>query len=264
MYNLNFSTKSGGYFGRIFYGIAIIGTGMLTVYNNSLPYWLLPPENFRFLRYFILVTGILLILTGGCLVFKKLARPVSLLFGAVLLLIFCFLFVPYEFLTDSNYKHLSEWENAEKELSFASGAFVLVGCFSDHTAIPRNRFSGMLIPFGSILYSIPIISFGILHLMYAKDVSTMVPSWIPVPLFWTYFAGVALIGSGISIILRIRTGFIAALLGLMIFIWFITLHIPRVINAPVADRGDEMISAFLALAYSGIAFIISGATKKFV
>ncbi len=33
--------------GRIFYGIAIIGTGILTVYYNSLPYWLLPPENFR-------------------------------------------------------------------------------------------------------------------------------------------------------------------------------------------------------------------------
>jgi uncharacterized membrane protein YphA (DoxX/SURF4 family) len=250
--------------GRIFYGIAIFGTGILTVYYNAFPYWLLPPEHFRIPDFFIPVFGLLFIVAGASFVFKKMTRQVSLIFGVILLMIFCFLFIPYQFMTDSNYKHLAEWENAEKELSFAGGAFVLAGCFSDHTHISRSRFSGKLIPFGSMLYSIPIISFGILHLMYAKDVSPMVPSWIPFPLFWTYFAGIALIGSGIAIIFKIRTRVIAALLGIMILIWFVTLHIPRVIHAPVADRGDEMISAFLALAYSGIGFIISGAAKKLV
>ena len=250
--------------GRIFYGIAIIGTGILTFYYHAYPYWLMPPERLRIPDFFIPVFGVLFSVAGACFVFKKMTRVVSLIFGAILLMIFCFLFVPYQFLTDSNYKHLALWENAEKELSFAGGAFVLAGCFLDYPAISRNRFSGKLIPFGSMLYSIPIISFGILHLMYAKDVSPMVPSWIPFPLFWTYFAGIALIGSGLSIILKIRTGIISALLGLMIFIWFVTLHIPRVIHASVADTGDEMISAFLALAYSGIGLIISGTTKKLV
>jgi hypothetical protein len=89
-----------------------------------------------------------------------------------------------------------------------------------------------------------------------------VPSWIPNHIFWIYFAGAALLGSGIAIILKIRTGLIAALLGMMIFIWFIILHIPKVIAAPVADRADEITSAFLALAYCGIAFVIAGAAKK--
>src|SRR4029077_5182470 len=119
----------------------------------------------------------------------------------------------------------------------AGGAFVLAGYFSTHTDSFRKRFSDKLVPFGAILFVIPIISFGILHLLYAKDVSTMVPSWIPFPLFWTYFAGIALIGSGIAIILKIRPWSIAALLGTMILIWFVILHIPRVIHAPVADRG---------------------------
>ena len=80
-------------------------------------------------------------------------------------------------------------------------------------------------------------------------------------MFWAYFAGTALIASGFGIMLKIKYRLSATLLGTMIFIWFIILHIPRVIVSPLADIGDEVTSAFLALAYSGIAFVIAGATK---
>ena len=118
--------------------------------------------------------------------------------------------------------------------------------------------------FGSIMFSIPIITFGILHLLYAKDVSTLIPSWIPHPVVWTYLAGIGLMGSGIAIILKIKPGLIATLLGIMIFTWFIILHIPRVIASLVTDLEGEVTSAFLALAYSGIAFVIAGANRKAV
>ena len=74
--------------------------------------------------------------------------------------------------------------------------------------------------------------------------------------------GIGLMGSGIAIILKIRPEFIATILGGMIFIWFIILHIPRVISSPVTDLEGEITSAFLALAYSGIAFVIAGASKR--
>ena len=63
--------------------------------------------------------------------------------------------------------------------------------------------------------------------------------------------------------MRIKTGLAAALLGGMIFIWFIILHIPKVIAAPAADMGGELTSAFLALAYCGIAFVIAGEALLF-
>jgi hypothetical protein len=62
--------------------------------------------------------------------------------------------------------------------------------------------------------------------------------------------------------LKIKAGLAATLLGIMIFIWFIILHVPRVIASPVAYLGSEITSAFIALAYSGIAFVIAGAPKK--
>ena len=88
-----------------------------------------------------------------------------------------------------------------------------------------------------------------------------VPSWIPFHLPWLYFTGAALLGSGVAIILKIKRGLIAALLGTMIFIWFIILPMPRVIASPAVDMGDEITSAMLVLAYSGIAFVIAGSNK---
>ena len=248
--------------GRLFYGIAMAGIGIPAIYYKDFPYmlFLTPPVPIPGLVY---ITGILFILVGASIVFEIKIRPVSFLFGSVLLLIFCFNHLPYEFGANSNYKNLLEWDNPGKELALAGGAFIIAGCFSEKNKNTLNRFRERMVPFGTILYSIPIIAFGILHLLYAKDVSTMVPSWITRPVFWAYFAGIALLSSGIAIIFKFRTGMIAALLGSMIFIWFIILHIPRVINSPITDLEGEVTSAFLALAYSGIAFVIAGAARKF-
>jgi uncharacterized membrane protein YphA (DoxX/SURF4 family) len=252
--------------GRIFYGIAIAETGVQTIYYRDFPYMLLPPNHLEIPGFVILaiISGIMFILAGACIVFEKKSRQISLILGGVLLLIFCFYYIPYEFMTGSNYMHLGEWENAEKELALAGGAFVIAGCFLEKNENQLLTFLGKLIPFGAILFALTIISFGTDHFLYAKDAADYVPSWIPNHLFWIYFAGVALFGSGTAIILKIKTGLFAALLGAMIFTWFIMLHIPKVIGSPITDRAGEIASAFLALAYSGIAFVIAGTAKKIV
>jgi uncharacterized membrane protein len=250
--------------GRIFYGLAIAGIGISTIFFNNYPYMLLPPQGFlipgsSLLHY---ISGVMLILIGSRIVFKIKTWLVSFLFGVMLLLIFCFFYIPYEFMVNLNYLQLGEWENAEKELALAGGVFVIAASFSENNENADKRFWEKLKPFGIILFSIPIISFGILHFQFAKEISTMVPTWVPGHLFWTYIAGVGLFGSGIAIILNIKTGLIAALLGSIIFIWFAILHIPRVILSSFADLGDEITSAFLALAYCGISFVIAGTAKK--
>jgi hypothetical protein len=250
--------------GRILYGLAMAGIGFQIIYYHDFPYWLLPPKHSWIPGLVIIayIFGILFVLTGAYIVFEKKTRPTSLLTGTLLLLVFCFYFIPYQFMASSRYMHLLQWENAEKELAFCSGAFVIAGCHSETNEKTFYQSLGKLLPFGSILFSIPIISFGILHFLYAKNVADYVPSWVPNRLFWAYLAGTALIGSGLAIILKIKAGLAATLLGIMIFIWFIVLHVPRVIASPVAYLGSEITSAFIALAYSGIAFVIAGASKK--
>jgi uncharacterized membrane protein len=249
--------------GRIFYGLSIIVMGILTIYYKNFPYMLIPPHAWmKGLAIFPYISGILLVLAGACIVVQKKIMPASLLLGAVLLAIFCFYFIPYEFMVSPNHMQFGDWENAAKELALAAGAFVVAGCFPTKTENSLIGSLRKLIPLGTILFSITIISFGIDHFLFAKEASDYVPSWVPNHLFWMYFTGSALLGSGIAIILKIKPGLFAALLGAMIFIWFIILHIPRVIASPAAYIGSEIASACLALAYCGIAFVIAGNAKK--
>jgi hypothetical protein len=250
--------------GRIFYGIAVAEIGLQSIYFHNFPYILPLPDHFSTAIGMVLacIFGFIFVFAGACIIFKKRTRQISLLFGALLLLIFCFYYIPFEFFTSLNYMHLGDWENAEKELAFVGGAFAIAGCFPARIESRLTTFLGKLIPYGGIIFAIPIISFGILHFLGAKDAATMVPSWIPWHLFWIYFCGAALIGSGLAIILKIKTPLFAGLLGLMIFLWFILLHIPQLFSAPAADLGGNITSACLALAYCGIAFVISGAAYK--
>lgn len=252
--------------GHKFYGIGIIGIGFLTFYYADFPYMLIPPKHLwiRGLAMVSYIFGAILFLAGACIVFEKKIRTISLLLGGVLLLIFCFYFIPYQLIVSSKFMQLGDWENAEKELALSCGAFVIAGCSPGKNEKTLIRFLAKLIPFGTIFFALTIISFGIDHFLYAKDVADYVPSWIPNHMFWIYFAGISLIGSGIAIILKIRATLIAALLGTMIFIWFIILHIPYVVASHFSDTGGEVTSAFLALAYSGIAFVIAGAAKPWL
>jgi uncharacterized membrane protein YphA (DoxX/SURF4 family) len=250
--------------GRTFYGISLIGMGFLAIYYGDLPYMLIPAGHswipgLAVLAYFL---GSLLTLAGLSIVLAKKTRVVSLLLGALLLFIFCFCFIPYQLLVSTNYKHFWDWENAAKELAFCSGAFVIAGSFSEKCENRAFKFLGGIIVFGPIFFAISMISFAFDHFLYSKEVADYVPRWIANPIFWIYFAGVALFGSGIAIIVNFKPRLVAILLGSMIFIWFIILHIPYVISSSFTDRAGEAASAFLALGYSGIAFVIAGSDNK--
>src|ERR1700744_508340 len=165
--------------GRIFYGITIGGMGLQMVYYRDFPYMLFPPTYSLIPVFTILaiIFGILFILAGACIVFEKKARQASLLLGGVLLLIFCFYYIPYQLLSKSSYAHFGEWENAAKELALAGGAFVIAGCFPGKNESSLIRFLGKLTPFGDIIFAITIISFSIDHFLYANEAAGYVPSW---------------------------------------------------------------------------------------
>ena len=250
--------------GCIFYGAAIAGIGLQAMYCHQLPYILQLPQHTGPTSQAVLavIFGAVFTLAGAAIISAKNARQTSLLFAGLLLLLFCFYYIPYQFLSGTGYTQVGEWENAAKELTLAGGAFVIAGCFTAKNEDKLTRFLSKLVRFGAILFAITMMYYGILHFLFAKEAATMIPVWIPGHMFWMYFCGIALFGSGVAIILNISTRVIAALLGTMIFIWFIALHIPRVVAAATADLPGEITSAFFAFAYSGIAFVVSGSAGR--
>jgi len=99
-----------------------------------------------------------------------------------------------------------------------------------------------------------LILCGMQHFKFLAFVVTLIPPWFPGnPVLWSQFAGVLLLTFGVGLLFA-RTAAIAALLtGLMIFSWFWIVHLPRV-RVSVSDD----IAIFEALAFSGIALVISG------
>ncbi|HVS97253.1 MAG TPA: hypothetical protein VHE54_12250 [Puia sp.] len=233
--------------GRIFYGLAIAAMGALTIYYRTFPYMLVPPNHGWLTDHLtpMYVSGGLLFLAGVCILLAIKSRFVSLVLASLLLSIFIFWFLPYELLVSPNYGHFGVWENAAKELALAGGACVVAG-------------DRRLLPVGTVVFGLTILSFGIDHFLYARQAAGYIPSWIPIHLFWMYFTGSALFGSSLCIILNIRRNGMAALLGGMILIWVFILHLPKALASPAGDPGGEITSAFLALAYCGIAFVIAG------
>jgi uncharacterized membrane protein len=107
---------------------------------------------------------------------------------------------------------------------------------------------------GRYFLAVPMVVFGIQHFLYAEFVVHLVPTWVPGRLFWTYFAGAALFASGLGIIVNVLSRLAATLLGLMISIWVIILHIPRVFQLP---GHSEFINVFDALCMLSGAYLIS-------
>jgi len=253
---------------RIFYGIAILVYGVQQfIYGNfrgvQLPPW---QNHLPALNIIAYITGAGLIVAGASIIFDVRARNVSLMLGGIFLLLVCLVHVPYELVSEPNKSyHLGLWTNTLKELALAGGAFVVAGSYDENHPEQKSvliNFLEKLIPYGSLFFSITIVSFGIAHFMYEKNIESMVPSWIPDHTFWTYFSGTALIGSGVCIILDIRQHKIAALLGAMLFLWVWLVHIPGAMANPDVDRGNLVSSAFDALAFSGTAFLIAFGSRS--
>jgi uncharacterized membrane protein YphA (DoxX/SURF4 family) len=258
---------------RISYGIMIIGLSAQQIFYKAFRPVILPPWHFSSpgFAFFVYFVSAVLIIGGLVIIFDKQARLVSLILGSIFLLLFLFCQIPYELFADPYYKSLGEWTSPLKELVLSGGGFVVAGSFSVIKADGSKEsfvinLMEKIIPFSSVFMCITMICFGIDHFLYTEGVSTLVPAWIPGRMFWTYFAAVALIGSGVTIILRIKLKLSALLLALMIFLWLLVLHIPRAIADPYSLQGNEVSSVFEAFGFSGIAYLIAYGynTKKTV
>lgn len=113
---------------------------------------------------------------------------------------------------------------------------------------------------GRVLFAVPMVLFGLMHLMNAEQMIGIVPTYIPGPLFWVYFTGIALSLAGISILINRLVEWSGILLGVMLLIFVFIIHIPQVL----AGNQMEMVTILKDLALAGGAFYIASvcATSK--
>lgn len=209
------------------------------------------------------VLGAFLIAAGAAIIFGKAARWAALLLGAVILVSFVLLYLP---LVIANPYNGGLWTSAGKGLALAGGSFLVAGSLPIESGAPTGilarieRALGKLIPLGRFFLAAFLILAGILHFIYVEFVAGLVPAWIPGHLFWSYFSGVALIAGGLGIIVPMTARLAASLTAMMIFLWLVSLHIPRAL----ADlhNANETTAVFEAMAMTGAAILVAVAKNQ--
>jgi uncharacterized membrane protein len=232
--------------GRLLYGIGIIAVGIHQIIIKDFRSEILPPFPAWAHTHFVfpVLTGIVLICAGILIaVFKSKNACLFLGFLFLALIVTCQL--PYIlFVNPVKITHLEVWFGAGEELAYSGGAFVIAGSFS-----------GKPSAIGRIFFSLLIILFGCSHFVFPDAVSAMVPKWLGVPMFWTYFVGVALIASGLAIIFKIWIRWAAFILAAMLLLFFLFFHLPDAIHNPSEGYGNEIVRAIIALQFCGIALV---------
>ncbi|WP_184543991.1 hypothetical protein [Mucilaginibacter sp. FT3.2] len=246
---------------RLFFAVALVSIAIQQFICSGFRPVIMPPEP-AFIgqsTFCMCVSGIMLILVSATIVSGINSHIVADYLGAFMLIILVLFHIPYNIKT--NLTVLYMWGDAFKLLAFCGGALIVA------TSIPAQKVTGLdaimdrLRPFGPYFFATTMIVFGIEHFIYPQFVALLIPGWIPFHVFWTYFAGLALIVAGAAIMLKIKVKLAASLLGLALFLWLIMLHIPRALDTKIADRANEWTSVFEALGFSGIAFLIAGTYK---
>lgn len=260
--------------GQLFVAVALVGLGIehfifQDFITGRAPAW---PEAIPGKLVWAYLSGIAFTGAGVAILLKKKVRLAAFLAGGLILLWALLRHLPV-IAADSLLS--PAWTSAGKALTLFGGLWAIAAVSPAEPNISRPFLArlinseGAFISLGRICLGIFLLITGIQHFMYTEFVASLIPGWFPGDaVFWTRFAGVALICGGIGLLLPQTARPAALLSGIMVFSWFWIVHLPRTLLSTT-----DGIAVFEALAVSGIAFVLTGspgrvstkqAAKKFI
>jgi uncharacterized membrane protein YphA (DoxX/SURF4 family) len=246
--------------GRLFFAIAMVFFGLqFLIFVSSMSGPLPGPPWSRGVLFLDWLACVGFILAGLSIATGKMARPVALLLGVVLLVYVLLRYVP---VLVTRLHDPEPWTVIFEILALVGGVWVLAASFPADGRISQPRESVVLrmADAGRFLIAISLVVFAVQHFMYARFVATLVPAWIPGRLFWAYFTGVAFVAAALAIASRKMLRLAAVLLGTMFLLWVVLLHVPRAAGA--VRNGNEVTSLFVAVAMCGLSFVLAGSYKE--
>jgi len=206
--------------------------------------WQPVPEGLPFRTAFAIVTGLLLILGGGETLSGKWAHGGAALLAGIYGLWVLILHVPLILIKPAD---LGTWNGVAEIVLMISGAIAL---YAGARGL-RSRFATPV----CVVTGLCALVFGATHIKYVQFTATMVPAWIPPnQIFWAYATGIVHVVAGLSLLSGIRSQLGATVLAVMMGVFVILVHIPRVVASPGEQL--EWIMLGVALSLSGAAWLV--------
>jgi putative oxidoreductase len=98
----------------------------------------------------------------------------------------------------------------------------------------------------TIAYAIVIIVFGITHFVNTEQMRAFVPAFVPGGGIWVYITGLALLASGLAILINKKTRLAGILLAILLLSFALTIHLPHLLNGYDSSVGQIMKDIGLA------------------
>ena len=109
---------------------------------------------------------------------------------------------------------------------------------------------------GRILFAFPFALFGINHFLMTDYYLGVLTSFIPLGPYTIILTGIMLIAVSISIITKILVKLSTILLGILLFIFIVTIHIPHLFID--ADKTATLIALLKDISLMGGSLMIAG------
>jgi DoxX. len=128
-----------------------------------------------------------------------------------------------------------------------------------------NQFFGAsgwdkLIAFGPVFVASPLAVFAAEHFVGPRLMEQMVPPWMPVRIFWVYFVGLALIAAAASLTAMKFVRFSGTLLGVLFFIFVLTIYLPFAFKHPTNRLGLNFV--LRESSFAGGAWALAGSQRR--
>ncbi|MBA3897809.1 MAG: DoxX family protein [Sphingomonadaceae bacterium] len=226
--------------------VGLGGVGL--IFRDFALQWQPVPAGLPFYQSLALASALLLITGGAMLWFVKtrtVAATILAIYFATWMLV---LHLPRVLMAPTN---VSMWLGLSEIGALAAGALAIAG---------EARQSRTMLVAARILLGACAIVFGASHFTYAAFTATMVPKWIPAPVFWAYATGTGHTLAGLALLSGIRSRIAALALAAMCGAFVVLLHLPRVIATPSSHAEWTMLC--MALLIAGAALATAAAPER--
>jgi uncharacterized membrane protein len=98
----------------------------------------------------------------------------------------------------------------------------------------------------TIAFAIVIIVFGITHFVNTDDMRAFVPAFVPGGGVWVYITGLALLASGLAILINKQARLAGILLAVLLLSFALTIHLPKLLSGGSSGLGQIMKDIGLA------------------
>lgn len=132
----------------------------------------------------------------------------------------------------------------------------LVGILPTKNGVVQAYGLDKIIALSNLCVAIPLAVFGALHLFAPQFVVSIVPRYMPWPMFWAYFVGCGLIAASFSIASKVGVRWSGLLFGTMMLLFVAMIHFPGALRDP--HNRILWTIVFREMSFGGAGWILAG------